>query len=85
MNIELIALYNVQLTSALGNDEFPALLTQLANDKRMKVAEMKELSKRFAGIGERTRIRALQRIDARHENLMGCAARARATNGRTAA
>jgi hypothetical protein len=83
---ELVKKYLSALEEALGNDaRFTEVYERLKKDKNMKAPQVKQLSKEFTNTAGNSKDDALFRIQARHQNLMGTEARAKATGGRTAA
>jgi hypothetical protein len=83
---DLVQSYLHRLEEALRDaSRFAEVFDDLKNDKAVKVAEAKKLSREFAKETAKSRNAALDLIWARHAALMGSRARKQANKGRTAA
>jgi hypothetical protein len=82
----LVDTYVRDLEAALGKEaEFRSVYEQLENDPRLSVADIRGLAKVFAKASAKSKADALKKIWARHQSLLSFAAKARATDGRSAA
>ena len=83
---ELVLSHLKNLQSAVGDEiRFPEVFSALKQDKRIRVAEAKQLAREFAELNAKTKGEAFDLIWHRHASVVGSRARARATAGRTAA
>jgi hypothetical protein len=85
-NVDLVDDYNRALINTLGvESDFPIVYDKLKTDMRMRVGELHELARRFAGTPGKSKAEALKKIWNRHQNLVVSRAKDRATAGRSAA
>jgi hypothetical protein len=83
---ELVRSYCEKLEAAIGDESrFPAIYTELSEQKVLSADELIELSKLFRKQSARSGVAALKNIWARHFNIIDGRARDKATAGRTAA
>lgn len=78
--------YVRDLTASLSSQPaFSNVYARLESDASLGVAEYKAIAKAFARVSAKSKADAMKRILARHQSVMGFDAKARATDGRSAA
>lgn len=83
---DLVDEYLRRLNSTLGNQAaFLDAFEQLSDDPALSVADIRDLTKKFAKVSAKSKADALKKIWARHQSLACFNAKARATDGRSAA
>jgi hypothetical protein len=83
---ELVPDYLRQLETSLGDQSrFPAVYERLASDPSLAVVDFRALAKQFAKVTAKSKTDALKKIWNRHQSLLSFDAKARATDGRSAA
>jgi hypothetical protein len=86
LDADLVQIYVSRLQESLGNEStFLEVFNELKKDRAMKAGEVKRLAREFAKGAAKTKGDAFDLIWGRHASLMGAAAKAKSTGGRTAA
>ena len=74
-----------RLEEALGDDVgFQSVVADIERDQLIRVKELKQIAKNFAGSAGKDRAGALSKISSRHDALMSSRAKSAATAGRVA-
>lgn len=74
-----------QLEAAIGDDRTFAIVEKIKRDTTIKSADAIAMAHALTSIRARSKRDALDLLSWQHRNVVGARARARATNGRTAA
>lgn len=85
-NPAVVAAYLGKLSQALGDERrFADVFARLEADTALSTADLRALAKEFAQANPRSKADALKKIWNRQQSLLGFEAKARATDGRSAA